>query len=801
MTFRQKPASKLTVALLAAMPVLGIVLWAAIKERPVKAGTEADEAAAARHAFSEKASAKYNFRYGKDFPFLPSNATTDTGEFISPQSFYTAEYCGHCHQEAHQQWRESAHSNANRAPWYLRNVGLLNSEKGIEFSRHCEGCHDPIALVSGALTEGAPKKRPYDQDGVTCTVCHSISKVDTRGTGSYTMGVPAVLVDEDGKPITRQVTDTEILTHLDRHSKAVMKDFYRTSEFCASCHKAALPRTLNDYKWQRAISLYDEWQNSSFAKQSPLPFYSKDAVSTCQTCHMQREAIKLTDYGAKKGQLASHRWLGANTVVPKYYGFSEQATRIVQFLQANVFNVDIFALETGDSADVRSAQTASTQTASDQTASTQTVSTQTVSTQTASAQTASAQPQSLIAPLGLTSFRIAPGELVTASVVIQNKGIAHSHVPEQRDMYESWVAFTVKDAAGKVLEQSGYIKANGNLDERAHSFTNRLVNIKGSLNSEHQVWNNRVVAYNNTIQSGRSQVIRYAFHMPSAASGDVTLTATVKYRRFDQHFMDFGLNKHYEQPIVDMVSQSRTIHVGDNPAAPLAPAEAKAENKEWMRWNNYGIALLDAQQYAASVAAFQHVQKLRPDYADSFTNQAIVDILWEKYDDARPSLAKALALAPGNARALYYRALVERNEGNLDLAIEDLQAVAKAYPQSRDAHRELGFSYYQQHKYPLARAEYEYVQSIDPDDLAAHYNLAILYRRLGMKDKASVQAAIFADQKDDPTASTYALEYLRGHNEIANESVVWHVHELDGPMHPVNGTPSISGDMAGGGSQ
>ncbi len=763
----------------AAVAMLG---WMARPTRSVKAGTEAEEAAAARHAYSEKTAQKYNFRYGKDMPFLPSNGTTDTGEFISPKSFYTADYCGHCHQDSHQQWRESAHSNSNRAPWYLRNVGLLNTEKGIEFSRHCEGCHDPIALVSGALTEGAPKKRPYDQDGVTCSVCHSIVKGDTRGTGSYVMGVPAVLVDEDGKPITREVSDEEILTHLDRHSKAVMKDFYRTSEFCASCHKAALPKTLNGYKWQRAIFLYDEWQNSSFAKQSPLPFYVKDSVSTCQTCHMQREPVnlKVIEFGAKKGQLASHRWLGANTVVPQYYGFDEQSRRIFQFLQNSVFNVDIFALEHGEDTEAPSSKP------------------------DVAAQTGSDKPQSLIAPLGLAAFKIAPGELVTANVVIQNKGIGHSHVPEQRDMYESWVAFTVKDATGKIIDDSGFLKQNGDLDERAHSFTNRLINIKGTLNARHEVWNNRVVAYNNTIQSGRSQLVRYSFHMP--ASGDVTVTATVKYRRFDQHFMDFGINKtHYVQPIVDMVLQSRTIHVGDNPPAPLSAAEAKAENKEWMRWNNYGIALLDAQQYAASVAAFERVAKLRPDYADAYTNQAIVDILWEKYDDARPSLAKALSLAPptapGYARALYYRALVERNEGNLDLAIADLQAVAKAFPQSRDAHRELGFSYYQQHKYPLARAEYEYVQSIDPDDLAAHYNLSILYRRLGMKDKAAQQASMFADQKDDPTASTYALEFLRGHNEIANESVVWHVHELDAPAHVAPVVAPTSGNMVGGGTQ
>jgi tetratricopeptide (TPR) repeat protein len=706
--------------------------------RRVRAGSDADAADLARHAYSEKIATGYNNRFGAATHFLPSLATTDSGEFIDPKSFATAKYCGHCHQEAHAQWRQSAHSNSNRPIWYLRNVNLLTAEKGVEYTRHCEGCHDPIALLAGVLTQGAPVKRPYDQDGITCTVCHSIQKVDTRGTGSYVMGVPAVLVDEDGKPITRAVTDAEILAHLDRHSKAVMKDFYRSSEFCSACHKAALPRLLNDYKWQRAISLYDEWQSSAFAKQSPLPFYVKDSSSTCQACHMQREPLASPDPGAKKGQFASHRWLGANTIIPKYYGYDEQAKRIVQFLQNDVLNVDLFALEHGDASD-------------------------------------SSKPQTVSAPLGLVAYRAAPGERLTADVVIQNKGIAHSHVPEQRDMYESWVDFTVKDASGKVLSESGFLKPGGDLDDRAHSFTNRLINAQGTLNDLHQVWDNRVVAYNNTIQSGRSQVVRYTFTMPTGATDSVTLTATVKYRRFDQHFMDFGMAKHYEEPIVDMASASRIIRVGQNPVS----APAAGENKEWMRWNNYGIAMLDAEQYAASFDAFQRVAKFRPDYADAYTNMAIVEIQWERYADARPHLEQALRLAPDNSRALYYRALVERNEGGLDLAVTDLQLVLKSFPQSRDAHRELGFTFYQEHKYLQAQTEYEALQSLDPDDLAAHYNLAILYRRLGNKEKAAEEAARFADEKDDPTAATYALEFLRGHTELANESVPWHAHELD----------------------
>src|SRR5258708_40005714 len=117
------------------------------------------------------------------------------------------------------------------------------------------------------------------------------------------MGVPAVLVEEDGKPITRKVSDGEILAHLDRHSKAVMRDLYKTPEFCSSCHKAALPRTLNDYKWQRAISLYDEWQASSVAKPSPLPFYGKDSGPTRQTCPMPREGMNDRAQRDEKGPL------------------------------------------------------------------------------------------------------------------------------------------------------------------------------------------------------------------------------------------------------------------------------------------------------------------------------------------------------------------------------------------------------------------------------------------------------------------------------------------------------------------
>ncbi len=208
-----------------------------------------------------------------------------------------------------------------------------------------------------------------------------------------------------------------------------------------------------------------------------------------------------------------------------------------------------------------------------------------------------------------------------------------------------------------------------------------------------------------------------------------------------------------------------------------------------MRWNNLGIAYLDELQYGDALQAFSEVVKLRPDYADGYINVGLTNILWEKYADARGSLEKALQLRPWNARALYYLALVERRQGDSEAEVADLEEVIKQYPEARDARRELGISYYQQHRYEDARQQFETLQRIDPDDLAAHYNLAVIYRRLGMKQKASEQAALFATKQVDPGSPTYSLDYLRKHPEISIESVPWHMHGDASASPPVGQQP------------
>ena len=693
----------------------------------------------ARQAYDAKIRATYNFHFGPGKIATPGNAAVEGNRFLPPQAFLPASYCGRCHQEAYAQWRQALHSNAFRTPFYRASVNILLRTRGIEFTRHCDSCHNPIAVVSGALTENSQVDRSFDQDSITCTTCHSIQKLEsTNGNGSFVFGVPSAMVDEDGNRIPGMVPDEEIKQHPDRHSRAVMKDFYRTPEFCAACHKANLPEPLNDYKFIRAFTVYDEWQNSKFSQRNPLTFYAA-GFTTCQDCHMPREKLKLEDYGAKHGTLASHRWPAGNTAVPFYYGFDEQLQKTIAFLKSGMYlNVDLFGLMKSSDG-------------------------------------------SMIAPLGTEPFHLAPNEIVQMMVVIQNKNIGHSLVPEVRDLYEPWVEFVVRDAAGHEIYHSGFLKPDGELDERAHSFTNRPVNMDGSFVDNHKVWTIHSVAYDNTIQAGRSALVRYEFRIPAGARGPLTVTARVDYRHLRQTYLNNVLGAdHPAYPVVELASRTRTLNTGDNPATPPDPQD----NPVWMRWNNLGIAYLDQLQYADAMHAFEQVVRLRPDYPDGHINIAQTYIEWEKYSAARSSLEQALALSPNNARALYYLALVERREGHYDEEVADLQRVVTQYPQARDARRELGIAYYQRHEYDEARDQFEALQRIDPDDLAAHYNLAVLYRRMGMKDKAAEQAAAFATKQVDPGAPTYSLEFLRNHPEISTESVPWHMH-TDIPPVPV----------------
>ncbi|MEZ5306637.1 MAG: multiheme c-type cytochrome [Pyrinomonadaceae bacterium] len=695
--------------------------------------------------YSERVSESYDYRFGRDRPFAPGNANTFNGEFIEGKDFVASARCASCHRDVHPQWADSAHARSFIEPFYQKNVQDLQREKNIAFTRHCESCHNPAALFSGALTDNPlVKERPFDKDGVSCIVCHSIEAVTGKGIGGYVMGQPAMIVDKAGNKLLN-VTDQDITNDVEGHKRAVMRDLLKKPEFCGACHKSQVPKELNDYKFMRAFMVADEYQRSSFAKETPHPFYTREK-ETCNSCHMKRVPTEKFDVSVKNDTIVSHRFAAANTAIPMVFNSKRQFDEVVSFLQDDKVAVDIFAITRREGGN--------------------------------------GKPK-LYAPLNRKSFKVKGGDDIVVDVVVSNKNIGHSFPPELRDFYEAFVEFSVSDADGKILFKSGVIKPNGKLEDAAHSYKTHLVFADGKLNDLHHIWRTKVVGYNNLIQSGRSDVARYGFSIPEGYEGDLKLSASVRYRRFTRVFSDYVFGRDVNLPIVDMAKASETIVVGEK----TKPAGDVDEKNDWRRWNNYGIALLDNKQFPQAADAFDEVIDFKNDYRTvAYTNKALALMEIGAWREASQLVSKSLKAEPDNLRSLFQQARIDKTFGRLDEAEEKFKKVLETYPDDRNSLQQLGelskvraeTADEESREAKLQRAAdyFEQILRIDPEDLSAIYNMMLITRKLGDRDGAYKYSELFKDQKDDTQVAYIAADFLEENSEIGNESRPFHLHRL-----------------------
>lgn len=696
--------------------------------------------------------------------FSPSNARTESGGLIPVDQFFSARRCIGCHQDTHAAWSESLHRNAAREPFYRESADILLRTRGIEFTRHCESCHTPIALFSGALSKESSRQQapftPLDDEGVTCTVCHSITEARLNGTGSFTIRRPALLAKEDGTPIFGNFTDEQILADIPAHKRAVMRPLLRQPEFCATCHKVDAPPALNGYKHIRGFSAYDEWQQSGASLESVSPYYRADARVDCRGCHMPKIESN-NDRAAKQGVIASHQWLGANTAAPLFYGQTKQVQRTEEFLGANVINADIFALKRESTGEVLTEVSSGSQ------------------------------------------LSLRPGEEITAEVVIANRKAAHSFAPEVRDLYEIWVAFEAVDSHGRTLMRSGFLKPDGMLDESAHVYKAILLDEDARTITRHQIWLTNVVGYNNAIPAGRCDVARFRFRLPENWSPQeesaVTLKATVNYRRFTQEYTNYVLKRQGRKltlPIVRMAeSEVRILPAARKASTAKNDSDKKdrgAKDVLARRWNDYGIALLEQAQYGPAAEAFRHAAELNPSDLNPLVSAAIAEMKTERFGPERNQLSKAaelleaaLKIDVNNARARYVHALLLRSQGNSLLAATEFAKLSQEYPRDREVARQLGQTLYGLGRIAEARVAFEAVIAVDPTDFGAYQFLSPIYQNEGQSEKADRARSLFLQWRDDPMASSIAARFFAAHPQWADERILAHTHDGDSPPRPV----------------
>ncbi|MFV1981351.1 MAG: tetratricopeptide repeat protein, partial [Rhodothermia bacterium] len=225
-------------------------------------------------------------------------------------------------------------------------------------------------------------------------------------------------------------------------------------------------------------------------------------------------------------------------------------------------------------------------------------------------------------------------------------------------------------------------------------------------------------------------------------------------------------------PIVTMATDTLRLRVG----SVFDSGALVTQESDYLRWNDYGIALLRQGHLRAAERAFKRVTEINPSYADGWVNLARAYLQEGDLHVASETIAEAEVISPGFYKARYFRALIARELGDYDRAIEELTGVARRFPLDRVVRGQLGRVYYLGGHMQDAAEAFEQVLKIDPEDVGAHYNLMLIRRTLGNEDLAREHELRYDRFKDDESAPAVSNAYRQVNPFDNNESLPVHEH-------------------------
>jgi hypothetical protein len=465
--------------------------------------------------YSDKpASGEYQYNYGQH-RFRPSQTETSNGAFVDSRQIAESKRCVSCHRDIAKQWFSSAHRQAASDKAYVSNIDLLTTKRGISAARYCEGCHAPVALLTGQLSPGGQHggipNTPANDEGVTCMTCHGIeSLVHLKGVASYKWQPREdYLFGATDNALLLRLQELLIRVRPQQHRTDLGKPLFRDPKLCAACHTQFMDKDFNNWGWVKMQDDYASWLRSPYSKQHEASFAGA-SVTRCQDCHMP--LVDSDDPSADaEGKVRSHRFLGANTFLPILAKDAEHLAQTTKFLQADTMRVSIEHPSRKD----------------------------TVQT---------LQPlQEPLRNLDEAPYYYYLGETAKLRVVVSNRGVGHDFPGGTLDINEAWIEIVVLDVEGTEVYSSGRINNDNEVDPAAYFYRTLPVDKKGELVWRHDLFNMIGESFRRAIPPGESDIAEYSFVVPSWAKSPLTATATLKYRKLNDRYARWALKDKYMQ--------------------------------------------------------------------------------------------------------------------------------------------------------------------------------------------------------------------------------------------------------------
>ncbi len=750
---------------------------------------------------------------GPQSPFFPSAAKTSDGRLVPSAFFMESKKCGECHRDIYEQWNSSAHHFASfNNQFYRKSIEYMQSVVGTKPSKWCAGCHDHAVFFNGRFDRPIKEQidTPEAQAGLSCMSCHSIVHVaGSVGNGGFTMSYPPLHeIASSTNPLMRDLEHFVTYAAPEAHRRTFMKPFMRdsTAEFCSACHKVHLDVPVNEYRWFRGFNEYDGWQASGVSGQGARSFYYPAKSSNCADCHMP--LVNSHDPGNIHGRVHSHRFPGANTAVPFANQDQAQLDVTEKFLKSGFISVDIFAVspvtrQKNDTEMVRrggEAPQANTSFAVGEEAE-------------QSGPAVIRNVGAVAAPIDKSGVTLQPGETVRVDVVVRTRTIGHFFPGGTVDAFDVWLELKAEDQTGQCIFWSGNVEDNGKgpVEPGAHFYRSYQLDAAGNFINKRNAWQSRSTLYVHLIPPGAADVAHYLVTVPRTATGPIHFTAKLNYRKFSWYYTHFsyagepkpsqsrlllaadhnGLDYSFDPknvpadvsgrlkgqipdlPIVTLAEAHVAIPVA--PQAPQWTATAQSGTRE--RWNDWGIGLLLQGDLKGAEFAFRKAAEADPGYADAWLNVARALIQEGETDAAKPFIAHALKVDSSLGRIYYFRALIEKTDGDYDGALKSLERVESQYPRDRVVLNQIARILFLKRQYAKAIGYLQRVCDIDPEDVQMHYTATLCYRGLGDTTNSNREEILFRRFKADEASQAITAQRRMVSPEDNNERQLIHDHE------------------------
>jgi tetratricopeptide (TPR) repeat protein len=226
-------------------------------------------------------------------------------------------------------------------------------------------------------------------------------------------------------------------------------------------------------------------------------------------------------------------------------------------------------------------------------------------------------------------------------------------------------------------------------------------------------------------------------------------------------------------PIITLATAQANIPLSDQP--PRWNSVAKPGTRE--RWNDWGIGLLLQGDLKAAEFAFRKAAEADPKKDDAWLNVARALIQEGETEAAKPFVEHALDCNASLGRIYYFKALIEKADGNYDAALKSLERVESQYPRDRVVLNQIARILFLKRQYAKAIAYLERVCDVDPEDVQMHYTAMLCYRGLGDVANANREQILFRRFKADESSQAITAQRRMVSPEDNNERQLIHDHE------------------------